>query len=202
MTNLVIYSITNAVNGKRYVGQTRQGLPRRKGEHIYRFNLGERDHKLYQAMRKHGIENFKFEVLAHCLKPEHLDAEEMAWIAKFNCFERGYNMTCGGDSVSDETRAKLSKAFKGRKITWYDKIIASRNANPNRKLPRDFVAKGGANVNSKSYLVRHPDGREERVSGLNQFCKEHGLTKKCLLDILIGKQKHHKGYVLLERFND
>jgi group I intron endonuclease len=202
MKNLIIYSITNNVNGKVYVGQSRQGLARRKGEHMHRFNRGERDHKLYLAMRKHGVENFRFDVLCHCLKPEYLDEMEACYIAQFNSFNRGYNMTCGGDSISDETREKISAAHKGRKITWYDKIVASRKANPNRKLAKDFVAKGAANVNAKSYLVRHPDGQEERISGLNQFCKQHGLTKKCLLDILVGKQHHHKGFSLLERFND
>lgn len=202
MKDWLIYSITNILNGKVYIGQTRQGLARRKGEHIHRFNLGERDHKLYRAMRKHGIENFKFEVLCSALKLEYLDQLEVEFISQFNSFHRGYNMTCGGDSVSDETRAKIGAALKGRKITWYDKVVASRIANPNRKKAKDFVAKGAANVNSKSYLVRFPDGEEKIVSGLNQFCKEHGLTKKCLLDILEGKQRHHKGFSLLARFND
>lgn len=201
MQNFVIYSITNRVNGKKYVGQTRNGLERRKAEHLSRFNLGERDHRIYQAMREHGIGNFEFEVLCRCLTPDDLDTAERRYIAELDTFKNGYNMTCGGESVSDETREKLSKIFKGRKITWYDKIVASRLANPNRKNAKDFVAKGAANVNAKSYLVRHPDGREERISGLNQFCKEYGLTKKCLLDIALGKQKHHKGFVLLERFN-
>lgn len=202
MKNCLIYSITNLVNGKIYVGQTRQGLPRRKGEHIYRFNLGERDHKLYQAMRKYGIENFRFDVLCCCLKPEYLDEMEVHFIAQFNSFKRGYNMTCGGDSVSDETRKKIGVAHKGRVITWHSKLWESRRANPDFRPAREYVASGAANTSAKSYLIRFPNGEERVVTGLNQFCKEHGLTKKCLFDILEGKQKHHKGFSLLARFND
>lgn len=202
MKNWQIYSITNLVNGKVYIGQTRHGLARRKGEHIHRFNLGERNHKLYQAMRKHGLDKFKFETLCCSLKVEYLDELEKFFIEQFNSFRHGYNMTCGGDTVSDETRQKISKAHKGRKVTWLDKVWAIRRLNPDAKHPADHVLSGAANTNSRSYLVRKPDGTEIVVKGLNQFCKEFGLTKKCLFDILAGKQSHHKGFSLLARFND
>lgn len=153
-------------------------------------------------MRKHGLENFEFEVLCHCLKPEYLDELEKHFIAEFNSFNRGYNMTCGGDSISDETREKIRAAMKGRKITWYDKIVASRIANPNRKKAKDFVARGAANVNSKSYLIKFPDGHEERIKGLNQFCKDNGLNNSSMSHTLSGKDKSHKGYTVLERFID
>jgi group I intron endonuclease len=202
MRNLIIYCIVNLINGKVYIGQTRQGLARRRGEHVHRFNLGERDHKLYQAMRKYGIENFKFEVLCHCLKPEYLDEMERHFIAQYDSFNNGYNMTCGGDSASVETRQKLSRALKGRKIHWADKLWMTRRNNTNAKSPRDYVAKGAESPKAKSYLVRMPSGEEIRVKGMNQFCKEHGLSFNLMLAVLYGKQRHHKGYSLLARFND
>jgi len=39
-----IYKITNNVNSKVYIGLTTQNVNRRWSEHLYRFNLGERDH--------------------------------------------------------------------------------------------------------------------------------------------------------------
>lgn len=202
MKNLIIYCIRNIVNGKVYIGQTCQGLARRRAEHIHRFNLGERDHKLYQAMRKHGIKNFKFEVLCNCLKPEYLDEMERHFVAEFNSFENGYNMTCGGDGTAEETRRKLSAALKGRKILWADKLWTTRRNNPDAKHPKDYVAKGANNSLAKSYLVRLPNGEERKVRGMNQFCKEHGLSFNLMLAVLYGKQRHHKGYSLLARFND
>jgi group I intron endonuclease len=202
MKNLIIYAIINTINGKVYIGQTRQGMARRRGEHRHRFNLGERDHKLYQAMRKYGIENFRFEVLCHCLKPEYLDEVERQVIAQYDSFENGYNMTCGGDSASAETREKLSKALKGRKILWADKLWTTRRNNPHAKSPKDYVAKGADSPKAKSYLVRTPNGEEIRVKGMNQFCKERGLSFNLMLAVLYGKQTHHKGYSLLARFND
>ena len=199
MKNLVIYAIINQVNGKRYVGQSRQGLARRKGEHIHRFNLGERDHKLYQSMRKHGIANFKFEILCHALRPDYLNELEKLFIERFNSFRRGYNMTCGGDSISDETRAKLSAALKGRKIPWAYKMVESRRRNGTLSRPN---RKGAESKLAKSYLIKCPDGKQCRIKGLRGFCREHGLSHNLLIATLSGLQHHHKGYSLLSRFND
>lgn len=203
MTNLVIYSITNVATGKKYIGQTTQGLARRKGEHIYRFNLGERDHKLYQSMRKHGVENFKFEVIETCASIAELDERERFWIAHFNSFNRGYNMTCGGDSVSDETREKLSAIFKGRKILWYDKILESRRKNEAAGL-HVGQKKGAESKSAKRYRVKTPLGDVIEVKGLHRFCIENGLATATLRHTLTGYNgsKSHKGYSLLERFND
>ena len=52
-----VYKITNKINDKVYVGITTQGANRRWSEHLYRFNSGERDHKIYLAMKKYGIDN-------------------------------------------------------------------------------------------------------------------------------------------------
>jgi group I intron endonuclease len=198
--NLVIYAIVNTVNGKRYVGQSRQGLARRKSEHVHRFNLGERDHKLYQAMRKHGLESFQFEVLCHARRPEYLDGLERHFIERFNCFQRGYNMTCGGDGVADETRAKLRAIFKGRKLPWAWKIVEARRRNGT--FGGQYGRKGADSNLAKTYLVQMPDGSQQTVKGINQFCKEHGLSKTAMLHILSGRQRTHRGYSLLARFND
>lgn len=201
MKNLIIYAIINLVNGKRYIGQSRQGLARRKGEHIHRFDLGERDHKLYQAMRKYGIENFKFEILCHAMKAEHLDDLERHFIEQFNSFQRGYNMTCGGDSVSDETRAKLSAVLKGREAPWARNTIEIRRRNGTLYgcVRND---KGADHARSKAYLVRLPSGKECIVKGLRQFCRENALDHASMLAILSGRQRSHKGFSLLARFND
>lgn len=199
--SLLIYKIENKVNGKVYIGQTRQRLGRRKSEHLYRLNSGKRDHKLYLAMRKHGPENFKFTKYASVLKSEHLDDLEQEIIKDHNSFDRGYNATPGGDGVSDETRRKLSKAFKGRKIPWHHKVVESRRRNGN--MPRKgHGGFGKNNKNSATYRVRCPEGKEIKFRGLRQFCRDNGLSHNLLLATLKGTQNHHKGYVLLKKFND
>lgn len=202
MKSLIIYAITNSVNGKRYIGQSRQGLARRKGEHMHRFNLGERDHKLYQAMRKHGIENFTFEILCNALRAEYLDDLEMLFIERFNTFRNGYNMTCGGDSVSDQTRAKLSARLKGREAPWARNGTIIEIRRRNGTLYGVSGKLGADNKTSGSFLIRDPDGSQQRIRGLRQFCRDRGLSHNLMLAVLNGQQSHHKGYALLARFND
>jgi len=197
----LIYKIENLINGKVYIGQTRQGLQQRKREHLSRLQANERQHKLYQAMRKHGVENFKFSKLASVPNESDLDAVEEEIISQYNSFNRGYNATPGGGSVSEETRRKLSKSFKGRKITWMEKIVEAREKNGTNPKP-GHGGLGRHNKHSKSYLVRTPEGEKIKFKGLRGFCRERGLSHNLLLTTLTGMQSQHKGYVLLKKFND
>lgn len=195
----LLYKIQNLVNGKVYIGQTMQPLSHRKAEHLSRLRANKRQHKLYQAMRKYGEENFSFKQIASVIGD--MDQAEIDMIAQYNSYNRGYNSTAGGDSLSQETKDKLSEIFKGRKITWTDKIVESRRRNGN--MPKK--GHGGLGKDhraSKSFLVRAPDGEEIKFKGLRQFCRDNNLSHNLLLTTLTGVQSHHKGYVLLKRFND
>ena len=53
-----IYTITNQVNGKRYVGQSIH-IETRWKQHIYTaLNIPEEKTKIYNAIRKYGLNNF------------------------------------------------------------------------------------------------------------------------------------------------
>lgn len=199
--NNIIYKITNTVTGKVYIGLTTSGLAHRKAGHKTRMMLGQRNHKLYQSMRKHGFDKFKFDTLCCALLPEYLPHLETMFIALHNSYVRGYNMNTGGSMVGVETREKLRAIFIGRKITWSDKIVASRLANPNRKDPKDFVAKGKHNTNSKWGVIEYC-GKIICVKGLRQFCGKKGLTHSNLYATANGGQNYHRGYRLLGTFND
>lgn len=114
-----VYVITNEINGKRYVGQTRQFVRRRWNGHCQNERAGET--ALYAAFRKYGIQNFKFEVIAVLQSREltgHMDGVEMAWIKMLNTLApNGYNLHSGGrgGSLSPEHKHKLSIAHLGKK---------------------------------------------------------------------------------------
>lgn len=109
----VIYLITNTLNGKMCVGQTRQKLSRRITGH----KSSRKKYGIDAAIKKYGWENFTVEVLETC-PVEMLNEREIFWIAKLNSkVPNGYNLTDGGDggsNPSEETRAKMSAAKKGR----------------------------------------------------------------------------------------
>jgi group I intron endonuclease len=179
-----IYKISNLINGKVYVGQTIQGLRQRQKEHICRFNRGERDHLLYKAFRKHGLDNFSFEEICSVLDERDLNAVEQEQIAFYNSYERGYNMTEGGYSVSPETREKLRASMQGRKITWYDKIRESRVKN----ISMDRTI--------KYHLLKHGES-ELIVHNLKQFCKDNNVNYNSLKTSKTTGNAT-RGYLLLE----
>jgi group I intron endonuclease len=104
-----IYLVTNTVNGKRYVGQTRQkDIERRWQQHrrISKSNLGPH---LYNAYLLHGIHAFKFQIICICFD-EDCDKFESEYIARYNTLSpNGYNIKSGGNSSSpsQETREKI-----------------------------------------------------------------------------------------------
>lgn len=93
-----IYKITNTINNKVYIGQTTQTVETRWKQH-QRSSLTKK-YALYYAMRKYGIDNFKIETLEQCDNKE-LDEKEIEWIAFYNSYRDGYNMTLGGSGKSN-----------------------------------------------------------------------------------------------------
>jgi group I intron endonuclease len=117
----IIYLITNTVNGKKYIGKTEETLLRRKKRHIYCANHGGKN-ILYRAMRKHGLDNFVFEIIYVCGDEENINQKEIYFIDFLNTkIPNGYNMTNGGEGITGlkrtlEHRKNLSRALAGRKI--------------------------------------------------------------------------------------
>lgn len=96
------------INGKVYVGQTKNFAIRKAG-HLCAARHGLNRY-LYNAMRKYGLENFIFEVIEECVD-EVVDKREQRWIAHFDSFncENGYNLTTGGQNFSDECIQRISE---------------------------------------------------------------------------------------------
>lgn len=124
----IIYRWTNKVNSKKYIGQTIHP-DKRYQQH----KRGERaDSQIIdRAILKYGAENFDYTVLLtiHADTREELrgllDEAEIASIRLEQSYYKtglGYNMTLGGMTRgsynhTEETRLKLSKIKKGKKLS-------------------------------------------------------------------------------------
>ncbi|MBR1805456.1 MAG: GIY-YIG nuclease family protein, partial [Selenomonadaceae bacterium] len=119
----VIYKITNTDNGKIYIGQTTRTVEERFQEHMDSpFLIG-------RAIRKHGVDKFTIEVIATCETKEELDAQEIRFIAEYDCITpKGYNCKTGGEGGShcEETKAQISQTMTGYKHT--EEALANMSA--------------------------------------------------------------------------
>ena len=92
---MIVYLATNQIDGKQYVGQTKNTLEYRCYHHRQAACRVEdkTNSKFYNAIRKHGWENFDWSIL---YEGARIDKMEKFFIKKLNTMEEGYNMTPGG----------------------------------------------------------------------------------------------------------
>lgn len=91
-----IYVIENKINNKFYIGQSNNPIHRWK-QHKWRAENGEDKGKsaIHDAIRKYGIENFKFTILGWFT---NYNEKEKEYIKIYNSLSpNGYNLTEGGE---------------------------------------------------------------------------------------------------------
>lgn len=130
-----IYSIFNTVSCKHYVGSA-VSIKHRWVRHLYLLRLGtHQNKKLQNSWNKHGASAFVFSVLEDNVATELLLLREQYWLDLHNCVENGYNVNpIAGSSRgtkrgprSEETKAKISAAQKGKKLSEEHKAALKAN---------------------------------------------------------------------------
>ena len=115
---MIIYKVTNLINGKIYIGQTVRSIEERWKAHCGASLRRKSTLYFHQAIRKNGIENFKVVIIKRVTTQEDLNKFEKVFIQKYKSYlpEFGYNVTYGGSfgRQSEYAREKISKALKGR----------------------------------------------------------------------------------------
>lgn len=180
-----VYVLQNLVNGKVYVGQTKSPS-KRKATHFYNARKGIA-RPLYAAIRKHGVENFAFEVLEECID-DVVNEREQYWVAHFDSFnpEKGYNLTSGGNQLiefSEEvvqrtcnhhvgmrgrhhtaaTREKMREACRRREVPSEETRKKISDAAKARKGERAAMF-GKRGENSPLFGRKHTDEARQKMS--------------------------------------
>ncbi len=120
-----IYSITNIVNNKKYIGQS-VDVKRRLRNHKWalKHNKHINDH-LQKSFNKYGEDCFVFDVICEC-EEEKLDDMERFYIAHYDCMNPnyGYNSESGGNLCkrwSDELKLKMKEIRSGENSGMWGK---------------------------------------------------------------------------------
>lgn len=86
----LVYKITNRINNLIYIGATRTRFNKRISSH--KCEHFKNKAFMYEEMRKHGFDNFIFEIIEECNSENLFDREEF-YIKKLNSlYPHGYNM--------------------------------------------------------------------------------------------------------------
>ena len=114
-----VYSATNQISGKMYIGVSKTTLETRRYSHEWcASNQCFGCPVFHRALITYGFDTFVWEVLFESDNSETLFKVERMFILDFNTRSpHGYNMTSGGDGLlnpSDEIRRKMSESGKRR----------------------------------------------------------------------------------------
>ena len=145
-----IYTITNTIDGKMYVGRARL-LNKRLKEHSS--NLLRNKHinrHLQYAVNKYGISNFHFEIL-DTYEVEYLPSMEHYWCLLLDVHnsERGYNIEpthpYGKNGHSEETKLLLaipnSGHIKKGSVPWNKGLPSPKKGTKISELTKRRIAK-------------------------------------------------------------
>ncbi len=166
--NYKIYKVTNLIDGKVYIGCTKQPIQERKRSHLSLVK-NKNGYYFHENLMKCGVDNFRWEVLLYCEKYESYRYEkEIIKLFKSNNKEYGYNLTEGGaGSNGFKHSEKTISLFKNRIFTEEHKTRLS-----------------DARIGKK-----HTDITKEKLSLLRTGEKNHNYGKRILNDDKIKQIK-------------
>ena len=179
-----IYKITNTITNKCYIGETKQSnIEVRWKQHKNTIKNGIGCPALKDAVKKYGIDNFKFEILLICFDEDRYKYE-IEYIKKYNSkVPNGYNILDGGPgggfegkTHSEETKKHISEKIKQkyidnpnlkREISERNKIIM------NSEIIKNKISEGM--LNSKKYQQMIKDKKVGNIN--NTFHSEETKNK-------------------------
>ncbi len=217
---LLIYKITNKINGKCYVGQTTKSIEQRWKAHCWQCNFNN-NMIIYRAIKKYGKENFSIEKICDCQNQKELNESEVKYIKYFDTMcPNGYNLCGGGGGtgiMSDIVKKKISKAHIGKKATpeTREKLRISHlgfkvSDKTKRKLSKCFKGKkqpkwavdkrikATIKAVAKKYKLINPEGKIIHIFNMAEFCRNNKFSKSKMCELAVGKRKLYRGWKLFE----
>lgn len=203
-----VYSHTNKINGKIYIGLTSM-----KPEERWKNGIGYHSGTHFRnAIDKYGWDNFEHKIIKDNLTKDEASYWEKYYISLYNSMDRhcGYNMSSGGENggghpQTKETRKKISEhhgGFDGRRHTEESKKKMSESTkgknNPNygKHLSEETKAKiseAHKNLRNKRIYCVELDCVFESLS---EASEKIGRSKAVIVDCCKGRQKTCGGYHL------
>lgn len=189
-----IYKITSPT-GAIYIGQS-VNIKNRWA--LYKNGHCKDQRRLFNSLKKHGVENHTFDVVEECDR-ECLNSLETHYIQVFDTFNtsHGMNLRTGGGQrviISDETRLILKKALKGKNLgkkPTKETLAKMSAAQIGRKHSKKTIEK----IVMSRAGYKHSDNTKEKISNRHKGRKftEKRLIQHSKVTKKIWEQRRKKG---------
>ena len=176
-----IYKITNKINNKMYIGQTITTIKERMYKHYS--NAKKATTGIDFAIGKYGKENFIVEEVCSCLD-EDLDDLEQFYIAKFDTYNTGYNLTIGGQdsttALNLDEQEVISKYLEIKNVNKTAEYFKCCNKVISRILHKNNI-KVLHNNNIQNLTKEHCFKENEKIKAVKiiELNKDFPSLKEC-----------------------
>lgn len=197
-----IYKIENLINGKVYIGQSKD-LFLRYSQHFSNGMKSQSKIYLYRSMNYYGIDNFSFQIIKITYDLDYWERFFIYWYQSYKS-EFGYNLTDGGQKgnrrkddfkYTDEMKRKMSESAKRRwkNPIYRENILESQSVGKksdegrrNRSEATRLMWKNGKFANRENNPNMQRKGRKMPES----------MRLKMKLVSKLRERKHHEDYEL------
>lgn len=165
---MIIYKITNKINGKVYIGQTTYSLNHRWSGHKQNTNKCS---YIAAAIQKYGHESFTIEQIDTAETFDELNEKEIYWINFYDSCnrEKGYNLLSGGNQPrhSEVSKIKMSNARKGKKHTkeHCENIAKGNTGKIVSEKTKELISKANTGQKRRSWTEEEKKQISERRKG-------------------------------------
>ncbi len=162
---MYIYCTTNNVNNKIYVGKCK----RTPDKSVDYFGSGI---ALKHAINKYGRDKFSKKILEDRLSFDNINDREKFWIKELESRDKGYNLTDGGDGVTNPTQESRDKRSSRMKLIFGENhphygMIRSQESRDNISLSlmdRDLSEEHKSNVSKNTLGIKKTDKTKSKMS--------------------------------------
>jgi group I intron endonuclease len=127
----LVYCLTFS-NNKKYIGIT-SNFNRRMSQHKHAANRNFKS-KLYYAVNKYGWENIHKEIISSNLTKLEAMELEKKFILEFDSVNSGYNLTPGGEMVTEHCRQEMIKRMSDPE--YRKKCVAALHSNEAQRIAK------------------------------------------------------------------
>jgi group I intron endonuclease len=192
---MIIYKLTNKINGLSYIGQTIKNLNQRISQHLI-----PKKNYISNAIKKYGIESFDISIIDQAENQDILNEKEEYWISYYNTVcPHGYNLTYGGNQSirSERTRRKMSESKQGkpRLRESVRKMVETRKQNGTYRPSEETCNKRRKNWLGEKNPSKNPEVIKKIIETRrkNGWLKNPEETHKRMSKALKGKSSGFKG---------